>query len=70
MATAFPRPSPEGPSDLYELAEFRGRLAQRLYERGDALYALPEDRSDVAPLLFHATSVESPVARPLGHSNL
>jgi hypothetical protein len=38
---------------VYELAEVRGRLAQRLYERGDGLYELPEALGDVAPVLFN-----------------
>ena len=36
---------------MYELAEVRGRLAQRLYELGDGLYELPEALRDVARVL-------------------
>jgi hypothetical protein len=46
-------PSPEETSGPYEFAEVQGRLAQRLYELGNGLYELPEDRSDVVPVLFN-----------------
>jgi hypothetical protein len=66
---------------VYELAEVRGRLAQRLYELGDGLYELPEALRDVArvlsfnvgrssfgstPLVFRsATRKGRPLAQPL-----
>jgi hypothetical protein len=58
-ATVFPRPRRKDLSGLYARAEVRGRLAQRLYTRGDGLYELPEDLDDIAPVLFN-------VARPSG----
>src|SRR5580692_3576144 len=61
-ATVFPSPSPEEPSGLYELAQVRGRLAQRLRALGEGLYELPEDLGDVAPVLFHAYVTEGVAA--------